>query len=78
MICVFEANNSLEANIIKSRLENEGINVFIAGEYLQGGIGELPAMGLMRIMVDEIYEPRARSLIEQWQNMKEDDWHPFA
>ena len=69
MICVFEASNSLEANILKSRLEQEGIHVFIAGEFLQGGIGELPAMGLMRLMVDEIYAPRARKLIEQWQDM---------
>lgn len=67
MICIYEANNTIEANILKGRLAQEGISAFIAGEYLQGGMGELPALGLIRVMVDEIYENRARTLIAAWQ-----------
>ena len=43
---LYEASNAIEANLLKGLLETEGIEVFIRGEYLQGGIGDLPVSGI--------------------------------
>jgi len=67
MVNVFDAANSLEANVIKNLLETEGIEAFISGEYLQGGIGELPAFGLVRVIVSNENEDKARDIIQSWE-----------
>jgi len=50
---VYEASNSLEANLLKGLLAQQGIEAMVAGEYLQGGIGELPVAGLVTLSVEE-------------------------
>ena len=70
MKTVLHALDTLEANMIKGLLESEGIESSIFGEYLQGGIGELPANGLIRVVVsDEDYEA-ASAIIENWRVAK--------
>lgn len=63
---VYEAQNSLEAHMILNMLEQAGLNARIDGEYLQGGIGELPAIGVVRVMVDERDYADARAIVEEW------------
>jgi len=70
MIKVYDANNSIEANLLKNILEQEGITVFINGEYLQGGIGELPAIGLISILVEEQDTRNAKKIIQEWEQGK--------
>ena len=68
MVNVFDAANSMEANVIKNLLETEGIEAFITGEYLQGGIGELPAFGLVKVMVNNEAEEQACQIIQEWES----------
>lgn len=48
-------------------LRQEGLTPHVFGEYLQGGIGELPAAGFVRLMIADEEYTAARELIEQWQ-----------
>jgi len=67
MKTVLHALNSIEANIIKGLLESEGIASQVLGEYLQGAMGELPANGLIRVVVDESDYENASAIIENWR-----------
>ena len=59
--------NSAEAHMLAHMLDQNGIVSHIHGEALQGGVGELPASGLLQLMVaDEDYD-RARALIGAWE-----------
>lgn len=66
MRAIYEPAHSIEANLVVGLLKQFGIPAHIAGEYLQGGAGELPAFGLMRVMVEDRYAESARQLIEEW------------
>ena len=70
MKTVLHALDSLEANLVKGLLENEGIACHVSGEYLQGGIGELPASGLIRVVVDERDYQQASGIIAGWRDAK--------
>ncbi len=70
MKTVLHALNSLEAHIIQGLLESEGITSNITGEYLQGAIGELPATGLIRVVVDENDYEQATQVIDNWREAK--------
>ena len=66
MKLLYEAQNSIEAHMILNLLEQDGLVARIDGEYLQGGVGELQAVGVVRVMVDEGDYSSARKIIEQW------------
>lgn len=58
--------------MILNLLEQQGISGHIEGEYLQGGIGELQAMGLVRVLVsDEDYDA-AKKIINEWESIQPD------
>jgi hypothetical protein len=61
---VYEAENIIDANLVKNALEHEGIVAFISGHYLTGAAGELPPMGLVKVMVSETDWPRARAIAQ--------------
>ncbi|MDH5183070.1 MAG: DUF2007 domain-containing protein [Gammaproteobacteria bacterium] len=67
MVIVYEAANTFEANLLKGLLEQQGIEVTIAGEYLQGGIGELPVAGLVTLSVEEIDLLAAQKIIKDYE-----------
>jgi hypothetical protein len=70
---VYEASHGLEAHMIADLLRQQGITGRVEGEYLAGAIGELPAAGLVRVVVDEEdYEP-ARRVIEGWHAAQPED-----
>jgi hypothetical protein len=68
MRAIYEPAHSIEANLIVGLLQQAGIKAHIAGEYLQGGAGELPAFGLMRVMVTDGDAVAARQLIDEWNS----------
>ncbi|MDW3094446.1 MAG: DUF2007 domain-containing protein [Gammaproteobacteria bacterium] len=70
MKTVLHALNSLEAHVIKGLLESEGISSNIVGEFLQGATGELPANGLIRVVVDENDYKEASDVIDNWREAK--------
>lgn len=67
MHVAYEAENALDAHLIKNLLTQAGIAAQIRGEYLLGAMGELPAIGLVAVLVDAADLERARGLIADWQ-----------
>jgi hypothetical protein len=61
---VYRAENIIDANLVKAALANAGIQAFITGEYLTGGIGTLPALDLVTVMVAETDIERAAPIAE--------------
>ncbi len=78
MTTVFHPLNSVEAHLVKILLAGEGIEAEVSGDYLQGAMGELPAFGTLEVRVADEDAPRAREIIEQWQQRDENDdaWIP--
>ena len=66
MVPVFDAENNIEAHMIVHLLKRSGIDAQIMGEHLQGGVGELPAHGNIRVVVDEQNVEEARRIIAAW------------
>jgi len=77
MQIVYEAANTIEANLLKGLLEQEGIETFINGEYLAGGIGELPVTGIVNLSVEEDDVEKALKVIEAYDageySLQDDD-----
>lgn len=72
MKSVYEASTVLEAYMILNLLEQEGIHGRVDGEYLPGGVGELQALNLVRVMVDEPDCEKARQVIGDWEAIQVD------
>ncbi len=68
MIKIYEAENGVDAHLIFDMLRNEGLHARIDGEFLQGGIGDLQASGLIRVMIEESEFEQGREIIHNWEN----------
>jgi hypothetical protein len=53
MRIVYRAQNLIDAHLVKDALENAEVPAFIAGEYLTGGVGQLPAMDYVAVLVPD-------------------------
>lgn len=53
-------------------LKQEGITAQVMGSFLPGAMGELPAAGLVRLMVDDEDFDRARAVIGRWESTQVD------
>jgi hypothetical protein len=62
---VYQAENIIDANLVKNALEHAGIAAFVSGQYLTGAAGELPPMALVNVMVSETDWPSARPIAER-------------
>jgi hypothetical protein len=67
MISVYRSSDYIEAQLLAGLLREHRIEVFLQGALMHGGIGELPAMGHMSIMVENEDESAARRLIERYE-----------
>ncbi len=67
MKTVFDASGNIEAHLVMHQLQQAGIAASIEGEYLQGGIGELPAAGNIRVVVPDDDVEEARQVIADWE-----------
>lgn len=54
-------------------LKQAGIDARVFGQALSGGMGELPAQGLVRVMVESGRLEEAREIVAQWQQQTPDD-----
>ncbi|MCX7555654.1 DUF2007 domain-containing protein [Xanthomonadaceae bacterium JHOS43] len=77
MHVAYEPENLIEAHLIKGLLAQAGIVAHIRGEYLTGAMGELPAMGLLAVMVDDDDADAARALIADWRAAAPDTDNPL-
>ena len=67
MKTVYEAANALEAHMLADVLKQEGITAQVMGSFLPGAMGELPAAGLVRLVVEEDDFDQARAAIGRWE-----------
>lgn len=67
MKTVYEPANAVEAHMLANLLRQGGFSPFIQGEHLSGGMGELPALGLLRLNVPEDEHLAARRLLDEWE-----------
>jgi len=67
MVSVYTALSVTDAHLIKGLLESEGISALVYGGDLQGGIGELPVMGLITVRVAESFVAQARAVIADYE-----------
>ena len=68
MIKIYSPENAIEAQCLKDFLERQHITCFIGGRYLVGAIGELPAVGLLGLYVEDIDAGLAKGLISDYLN----------
>jgi len=68
MQLLYEAKDAIEAQLMKNMLNQAGIETYIHGELLQGGIGDIQAFGLVQLMVDEANYVTAREIIDEWNS----------
>ncbi|HSH53522.1 MAG TPA: DUF2007 domain-containing protein [Methylotenera sp.] len=66
MITIYNAANSIEAYLIKNLLEQQEIPAYVLGEHLQSGVGEIPAIGLVRVSVSDSDYARAKEIVDEW------------
>lgn len=66
MRLLYDAPNGIEAHLILNLLEQSGLSARIDGEYLQGGMGDIQAMGIVRVMVEETDYVDAMTIINAW------------
>lgn len=70
MRLVYEASNSVEGHMLVDLLRRAGLDARMDGEYLQGGLGELQAMGLVRVLVAEEDYEQARKVLSEWDEQQ--------
>ena len=64
MKAVYDAANIIDAHLIRHALEAAEIPVFLKGEALVGGMGELPLFGVVQVCVPDVAWPQAREVVE--------------
>lgn len=64
MKVVYEAANLIDAHLVRHALEAEGIPVFLRGEQLLGGMGELPLFGVVAVCVPDVAWPEAKGIVD--------------
>jgi hypothetical protein len=60
---IYEPQDLMEAELLVGMLASEGIDAHLTGRDLVGAVGELPACGLLGLMVDNPQAERAQQLI---------------
>jgi hypothetical protein len=72
LVEVYRAQNSPQAHLLRSALEDAGIHALIDGDLLQGAVGQIPAgwASAPRILVEESDAAHARQLLESWERSR--------
>jgi len=65
MKVVYEAANLIDAHLVRHALEAAEIPVYLRGESLVGGMGELPMFGVVAVCVPEAAWPQARAIVDE-------------
>ena len=60
---IYEPQDLMEAELLLSMLASEGIDAHLSGRHLVGAVGELPACGLLGLLVEDPQAERAQRLI---------------
>ena len=69
MLLIFQGQNILEAHIISGLLQAHGIECHVAGHYLQGAVGDLPASDFAHVFLHEDADKAATTqLIDDYES----------
>jgi hypothetical protein len=63
---IYEPQDLLEAELLMGMLASEGVEAHLAGRHLLGAVGELPALGLLGLLVEDDDAEHARRLIDAY------------
>lgn len=69
MRIVYRAENLIDAHLVKDVLDQAGIPCFVNGEYLIGGVGQLPARDFVTVSVPEVCLESAEPLVREAEAM---------
>lgn len=69
MRTVYHAEGIVDAHLVKDALDHAGIPSFINGEYLTGGIGQLPARDFLTVSVPEVFVEDAGPVVREITDM---------
>ncbi len=72
-IPLYECQSLIEAHLLKGMLEQCEVDVQLQGESLVGGVGELPAAGLLVLWVSEQHLLLARTLITEYEQRESEE-----
>ena len=64
MRVVYQAGHLIDAHLVRHALEQAGFRVFVLGEALLGGLGELPVCGAVSVSVADDDWAQARAIVE--------------
>jgi len=67
VISVYRGSDYFEAQLLKGLMEQQGLQVFLQGAALQGGMGDLPALGNLSITVNDADQQRAEEIIAAYE-----------
>ncbi|TCO78210.1 DUF2007 domain-containing protein [Chromatocurvus halotolerans] len=67
MKVIYRAQDIVEAHILAGLLQSRGVEAFVGGHYLQGGIGELAALDSATLSVEDRDEDSARAVIAEYE-----------
>ncbi|MDC6170956.1 putative signal transducing protein [Paucibacter sp. XJ19-41] len=65
-ITLRQLDSAIEGHLLLGLLRQQGLEAWLLGEHLLGGVGELPACGLLRLVVDEADQTRAEAVLQDW------------
>ena len=70
MQTVYEAANSLEAHMVENLLQQAGISAWVDGDLLSGAVGELPAVGLITVRVNDTDAQLAKEIVAEFDRQQ--------
>ncbi len=65
MRIAYRAESLIDAHLVKDALERADIPAFVAGEYLTGAVGNLPALDYVAVLVPEASLPAAEAVVRE-------------
>ena len=72
MKIIYKSSDITEAHIVQGMLDAHGIEAFVGGHYLQGGVGELLATDYASIYVADHDVSAAMEIIMEYENNEPD------
>lgn len=69
MRTVYHAEGIVDAHLVKDALEQAGIPAFVNGEYLIGGMGQLPARDFLTVSVPDVAVEAAAPVVREITEM---------
>lgn len=66
MTPIYHADNPIDAHLVLQLLGGAGITAHLAGTDLMGAVGELPALGMLRVWVEDVRAESALALVRDW------------